>query len=99
MFCPNCGNPDHQEKSYCRQCGEFLPRLKKRTYLKTNTGQPEESTGKISFINFICVVSCLIMGLLLFSTMENRGDKTFVVTVAGILLINIAIWQTLEIIF
>ena len=24
MFCPNCGNPDQQSDTYCRNCGEYL---------------------------------------------------------------------------
>lgn len=93
MFCPNCGKADQKENSYCRQCGEFLPSLRKKKLLPWGGETPEKQI-RISFsLNLISAIACLIFGVLLLSTHGNPGDTTFVVTVAAVLLFINALWQ------
>lgn len=93
MFCPNCGKSDQKEKSYCRQCGEFLPNLSKKKLLAWGGETPEKQIRTSLSLNLISAIACLIFGILLLSTMGNRGDTTFVVTVAAVLLLTNALWQ------
>ena len=93
MFCPNCGKADQKENSYCRQCGEFLPSLRKKKLLGWGGETPEKQIRTSFFLNLISAIACLIFGILLLSTHGNPGDTTFVVTVAAVLLFINALWQ------
>ncbi len=93
MYCPNCGKENEQANVYCRACGFSLPDLNKKNMLVWGGATPAEQVRTSLVLNLISAVLSLIVGILLLSTMDNRGDKTFIISLAAGLLLTISLWQ------
>jgi hypothetical protein len=97
MFCPNCGNVDQQENSYCRQCGIFLPDFDKISKRETT---PEQQINISSTFNFLSAVASLILTVLLhISYTGKEGTPILIYVVIGFLTANFfwqvqAFWRT-----
>jgi hypothetical protein len=90
MFCPNCGNADQTENSYCRKCGEFLPNLKKP--LKNSFGgeTPQENVRAISSLSLIASVASLLVAVWMYAT---NHSVPFVLHLAAAVLLCNAFWN------
>lgn len=108
MFCPNCGNADQTENSYCRNCGEFLIDSTKNFNLIYNffgISAPEKQITVNLIINFIgLMLSVMLLGFLkgYYDAGANKNPPVItpnVIYFVYAFLILISIWQILGIIF
>lgn len=93
MFCQNCGKGKQETNTYCRQCGEFLPELRK----KGGSGHPKTPDDQIKMsitFNLMSAISGFGVGVLLLISHLNRDNTHFSVFVGMSLLFTIAAWQT-----
>jgi hypothetical protein len=93
MFCPSCGKENPNESTYCRRCGDVLPDLSKKDLPGWGRATPAQRIRTSLVLNLLSALLSLIMGVLLLSTLDNRGDKTFIISAAAGLLLTICIWQ------
>ena len=93
MYCPNCGNADQNENAYCRQCGEFIPRLSRSPEFAWGRLTPHVYIRTGLFLNLLIALLSLIVGALLLSNLNSNGDLTFLIVLSGGLLLAIALWQ------
>ena len=93
MFCPNCGNADQKENTYCRKCGEFLPDLsaKKKKGFGGNT--PEEQIKMNLTLSLMSAVVSLILAFALYATYWRRADTPAIIYIVGAFLLTICGWQ------
>ena len=68
MFCPNCGNADQKENSYCRQCGEFLPDFSQKNKLAFGGNTPEEQIRINLVLNLMSAIVSFALAMILFVT-------------------------------
>jgi len=68
MFCPNCGQAEQKENSYCRKCGEFLPDLRKKTNLTFGGDTPEAQIKVQQTLNLLSAIVSFAMAILLYAT-------------------------------
>lgn len=99
MFCPNCGNANQTQNSYCRQCGIFLPDFDKITKREVT---PEQQITITSTFNFLSGLISLILTIILhFLYTGKEGTPIIIYVVIGFLTANFfwqaqAFWRTLQ---
>lgn len=71
MFCPNCGNADQKELSYCRDCGEFLNDPNKPSRLNFGGNSPQQNVWVINFISLFAALLSLFAGIWMYATKFN----------------------------
>jgi hypothetical protein len=90
MFCPNCGNPDQEENTYCRQCGEFLVGTKSLGAFSFGGVTPRQNVNAISLLSLIAALLSLLAALWMYITKFNLPIALYLG--AAILLCN-AFWH------
>lgn len=87
MFCPNCGKPDQNENSYCRQCGQFLADLR-----RTGFGgiTPRQNVNSITILSAIGAIVSLLSALWMYYT---RFSIPIVVYLGAAVLLCNAAWH------
>lgn len=94
MFCPNCGNPNQQETTFCRQCGKFLPDMSgKLAKYGKKTETPQELIRTNLILNSMSAVVSLISALVLYILFWNRGGEFTAVFVIAAFLLAMGGWQ------
>lgn len=90
MFCPNCGNADQNENTYCRRCGIFLPDFDK---LKRREPSPEEHLKANFVLNIMTAFVSLTLAILLYIHFLGRGDTPILIYVTAGFLTAMFAWQ------
>lgn len=90
MFCPNCGKPDQEENTYCRQCGEFLIGTKSLGAFSFGGVTPRQNVNAISLLSLIAALISLLAALWMYLTRFNLPIALFLG--AAVLLCN-AFWH------
>ena len=94
MFCPNCGNADQKENTYCRQCGGFLPELNQRKKTLSFGGDtPQEQIRTNLILNFMSGVVSVVSSLLLYVMFWTRGSEFQFVFLIAAFLLAMGGWQ------
>jgi hypothetical protein len=68
MFCPNCGKPDQEENTYCRQCGEFLVGTKRLGAFNFGGVTPRQNINAISLLSLIAALISLFAAWWMYMT-------------------------------
>jgi len=90
MFCPNCGKPDQEENTYCRQCGEFLVGTKSLGAFSFGGVTPRQNVNAISLLSLIAALLSLLAALWMYITKFNFSVALYIG--AAVLLCN-AFWH------
>ena len=90
MFCPKCGKPNQAENTYCRQCGEFMPDLKKDALMRFGGVTPQQNARTISLMSLFASIISLIAGFLMYAT---NFDIPIILYLGAALLICNAVWH------
>lgn len=91
MFCPNCGKSDQTKKTYCRQCGTFLPDLSKTNADKIQT--PEEQFRLSLVFNCLSAAAGISMAIALIVVFFGQDNTHPVIYAATSLFLVISAWQ------
>lgn len=86
MFCPNCGNPDQAENSYCRQCGEFLS----KGGAAFGGVSPRDNINSISILSGVGAAVSLVIALWMYT---SRFSVPIVLYLGAAILICNAAWH------
>jgi hypothetical protein len=87
MFCPQCGAPDQNSKSYCRRCGEWLAE---------SSTKPEQRMKVMMVFNGLNSVMALLAAIVLYSTYLGTPEAKWSIYVAGALCSVIAVHQIIS---
>lgn len=87
MFCPQCGAPDQNSKSYCRRCGEWLAE---------SSVKPEQRMKVMMIFNGLNSVMALVAAIVLYSTYLNTPEAKWSIYVAAALCCVIAVHQAIS---
>ena len=90
MFCPQCGAPDQNLKTYCRRCGEWLAE---------SSSKPEHRIKVITAFNALNSLMALTAAVILYSTYLGSPEAKWSIYVAGALCSVIAVHQLISLIF
>ena len=90
MFCPNCGKPDQQINSFCRQCGQFLPDFDK---IAKREISPEDHLKANTLLNLMTGIVSITLAILLFSLFLDRHDTPPIIYITAGFLTAIFAWQ------
>lgn len=90
MFCPQCGAPDQNLKTYCRHCGEWLAE---------SSSKPEHRIKVITVFNGLNSLMALTAAIVLYSTYLGSPEAKWSIYVAGALCSVIAVHQLISFIF
>jgi hypothetical protein len=93
MFCPNCGNADQKENSYCRKCGEFLPDFNAKNKTAFGGSTPEEQIKMNLTLSLMSAIVSFVLALLLYVTFFKRLDTPVLIYVVAAFLLTICGWQ------
>jgi len=93
MFCPNCGTAEQKENSYCRNCGEFLPVLNKKTLPAFGGNTPEEQIRTNLFLNLLSATVSLILAVSLYWTFGWKSDVLPIIFIVAAFLLAMCGWQ------
>ncbi len=93
MFCPNCGKGEQAVNSYCRDCGEWLPDVKKSVSLAFGGSSPAENIRITLFLNALGAVVCLAMAVALVWKYYGTSFFESLITLAATLFFVIAVFQ------
>lgn len=91
MFCPNCGKAEQAEKTFCRQCGKFLPDLSKAK--KENPQTPADQFRLSLVFNLLSAFAGIFMALALLIVHWGKPGTHPVIYAAISLLTVISGWQ------
>jgi hypothetical protein len=87
MFCPQCGAPDQNSKSYCRRCGEWL---------SESSTKPEQRMKVMMVFNGLNSVMALLAAIILYSTYLGTPEAKWSIYVAAACCSVIAIHQAIS---
>ena len=90
MFCPYCGTPDQNLKTYCRRCGEWLA---------DSASKPEQRMKVMMVFNGLNSLMALTAAIVLYSSYLNTPEAKWSIYVAGALCSVIAVHQLISFIF
>lgn len=90
MFCPNCGKPDQEENSYCRQCGEFLVSTKRLGGFNFGGVTPQQNVRAITLLSLVAALLSLLAALWMYLTKFNFPLALFF---GAAILVSNAIWH------
>ncbi|MEZ5347273.1 MAG: hypothetical protein R2681_17130 [Pyrinomonadaceae bacterium] len=91
MYCPNCGKPDQEIETFCRQCGSFLPDFEKAAKRKTT---PEDHLKANTVMSLLTGLVSLTLAVILYSMfLGKEGTPVIIYVVAGFLTAMFG-WQT-----
>jgi hypothetical protein len=90
MYCPNCGNAEQTEETYCRQCGILLPNLGK---LKNKEIPFEDHIRINSFFSIATAVVSLFLAITLFSIFLGREGTPWIIYLVAGFLVAMTAWQ------
>lgn len=90
MFCPNCGKPDQQENTFCRQCGTFLPDFDK---LKKRETSPEEHLKIATVLNLMTAIVSISLAIALYAIFLGREDTHVIIYITAGFLTAMCAWQ------
>ncbi len=90
MFCPNCGNADQEENTFCRQCGTYLPDFDK---IKKREIPPEEHLKVTSVLNLMTAVVSLGLAITLYVIFLGRADTPVIIYITAGFLTAMCAWQ------
>ena len=90
MFCPQCGAPDQNSKTYCRRCGEWLAE---------SSSKPEQRMKVMMVFNGLNSLMALIAAIALYSTYLGTPEAKWSIYVAGAFCSVIAIHQMISFAF
>ena len=91
MYCPNCGKADQAERSYCRQCGEYLS--KSGTGAKFGGETPEQQMFISQFLNVMTGLTGFGIGIALLYQLWGSESIPLVYYLAMAFSFVIAFWQ------
>lgn len=93
MYCPKCGKAEQKEKTFCRNCGEFLPDLSRTKGSASFGGDTPEDQIKVNLVlNLLSALVSLFFAVALYVTFHDRDTPTIVYLAAAFLLAMSA-WQ------
>lgn len=87
MYCPNCGKADQKEKTYCRNCGEFLSDFSKKKKNSSLGGDtPEEQITTNLYLNLLSGFVSLALAIALYVTFIGQTAAPVIYLTIGFLL-------------
>lgn len=86
MFCPQCGAPDQNSKSYCRRCGEWLA---------DSSTKPEQRLKVMMVFNGLNSLMALASAIILYSTYLGTPEAKWSIYVAAACCSVIAVHQAI----
>jgi hypothetical protein len=87
MFCPQCGAPDQNAKSYCRRCGEWLADA---------STTPEQRMKVMMIFNGLNSLMALAAAIILYSTYLGTPEAKWSIYVAAAFCSVIAVHQAIS---
>lgn len=90
MFCPNCGNADQKQDTFCRNCGTFLPNFDK---LKSKENTPEAHLKANTFLSLMTGIVSLTLAILLYSFFLGKPDTPIIIYITAGFLTAMFFWQ------
>jgi hypothetical protein len=90
MYCPRCGKSEQQEKSFCRQCGVFLPGLDE---IKGKVISPEQHFSANTTLNMMSAVVSLASAITLYVMFLGKEGTPVVIYVTAGFLTAMFFWQ------
>ena len=90
MFCPYCGTPEQNPKSYCRRCGEWLA---------VSSTKPDQRMKVMMVFNALNSFMALFAAVILYSTYLGTPEIKWSVYVGAALCSVIAVHQMISFAF
>ena len=90
MFCPYCGTPEQNPKSYCRRCGEWLAPL---------SSKPQQRMKVMMVFNALNSLMALFAAVVLYATYLGTPEIKWSVYVGAALCSVIAVHQMISFAF
>jgi len=90
MFCPYCGTPEQNSKTYCRRCGEWLSAL---------SSKPQQRMKVMMVFNALNTFMALFAAVILYATYLGTPEIKWSVYVGAALCSVIAVHQMISFAF
>ena len=90
MFCPYCGAPEQNPKTYCRRCGEWLAAI---------SSKPQQRMNVMMVFNALSSLMALLAAVILYSTYLGTPEAKWSIYVAGAFCSVIAVHQMISFAF
>ena len=93
MFCPNCGNAEQKENTYCRKCGELLPDLSVKNKMTFGGSTPEQQIKMNMTLSLLSAIVSFILAVALYISFLGRAGTPTIIYIVAAFLIAICAWQ------
>jgi NhaP-type Na+/H+ or K+/H+ antiporter len=90
MYCPNCGKPDQEKETYCRQCGVYLSGFGKVSKLH----RPVNENFKANlFLTGLTGIVSLTLAITLYAVFLGKENTPVIIYIVAGFLTAMFAWQ------